>query len=41
MDAPPPQEDVGPFVAVAAILRDLGFSAPEVIGRGPRPKVSC
>lgn len=31
MDAPPPQEDVGPYVAVAAILRDLGFSAPEVL----------
>jgi aminoglycoside/choline kinase family phosphotransferase len=31
MDAPPPQEDVGPYVAVAAILRSLGFSAPEVL----------
>lgn len=31
MDAPPPQEDVGPFVAVAAILRRLGLSAPEVL----------
>ena len=31
MDAPPPQEDVAPFVAVAALLRDLGFSAPEVL----------
>jgi N-acetylmuramate 1-kinase len=31
MDAPPPQEDVGPFVAVAAILRGLGLSAPEVL----------
>ena len=31
MDAPPPQEDVGPYVAVAAILRGLGFSAPEVM----------
>jgi N-acetylmuramate 1-kinase len=30
MDAPPPQEDVGPYVAVAAILRRLGFSAPEI-----------
>jgi hypothetical protein len=30
MDAPPPQEDVGPYVTVAAILRDLGLSAPEV-----------
>ena len=31
MDAPPPQEDVGPYVAVAALLRGLGFSAPEVL----------
>jgi N-acetylmuramate 1-kinase len=31
MDAPPPQEDVGPFVAVAGLLRELGFSAPEVL----------
>ena len=31
MDAPPPQEEVGPFIAVAAILRDLGLSAPEVL----------
>jgi N-acetylmuramate 1-kinase len=30
MDAPPGQEDVGRFVAVAAILRSLGLSAPEV-----------
>jgi N-acetylmuramate 1-kinase len=30
MDAPPPQEDVGPYVAVAALLRGLGLSAPMV-----------
>ena len=30
MDAPPPQEDVTPYIAVSALLRDLGFSAPEV-----------
>src|SRR3954454_9025291 len=30
MDAPPPMEDVGPFIAVAGMLRDLGFSAPEI-----------
>jgi N-acetylmuramate 1-kinase len=30
MDAPPPQEDVGPYIAVSALLRDLGFSAPEI-----------
>ena len=31
MDAPPPQEDVAPYVMVAALLRELGFSAPEVL----------
>jgi hypothetical protein len=30
MDAPPPQEDVAPYIAVSQILRRLGFSAPEV-----------
>jgi aminoglycoside/choline kinase family phosphotransferase len=30
MDAPPPQEDVRPFVAIARHLRGLGFSAPEI-----------
>lgn len=30
MDAPPPMEDVRPYVAVAAVLRELGLSAPEV-----------
>src|SRR5580704_8114595 len=30
MDAPPPQEDVVPYIAVAQLLRRLGFSAPEV-----------
>jgi aminoglycoside/choline kinase family phosphotransferase len=31
MDAPPPEEQVGPYITVAALLRDLGFSAPEVM----------
>lgn len=31
MDAPPPQEDVRPFVSIAGRLRALGFSAPAVI----------
>ena len=31
MDAPPPQEEVGPYLLVAALLRRLGFSAPEVL----------
>src|SRR5438874_5898319 len=30
MDAPPQQEDVVPYIAVAQLLRRLGFSAPEV-----------
>jgi hypothetical protein len=30
MDAPPPMEDVRPYVAVAAALRRLGLSAPQV-----------
>ena len=32
MDAPPPEEDVRPFTAVARRLRQLGLSAPEVYG---------
>ena len=31
MDAPPPQEDVRPFVAVAALLHGAGLNAPRVI----------
>lgn len=31
MDAPPPQEDVAPFIAISDLLRDLGFSAPEIL----------
>jgi len=31
MDAPAPQEDIGPYVVVAALLRELGFSAPAVL----------
>jgi aminoglycoside/choline kinase family phosphotransferase len=30
MDAPPPQEDVASFVAVAAMLRAMGLSTPEI-----------
>ncbi|HEY8871530.1 MAG TPA: phosphotransferase [Stellaceae bacterium] len=30
MDAPPPMEDVRPYVAVAAMLRGFGLSAPEI-----------
>ena len=31
MDAPPPQEDVRPFLAIARLLQRLGFSAPGVL----------
>ncbi len=37
MDAPPPHEAVGPFVSVAAILREFGLSAPEVLAEN-RPE---
>src|SRR4051794_10479432 len=30
MDAPPPMEDVRPYVAVSAMLRGLGLSAPAI-----------
>jgi aminoglycoside/choline kinase family phosphotransferase len=33
MDAPPPQEDVASYVAVARLLRDLGLSAPEIFAQ--------
>jgi len=35
MDAPPPQEDVRPFLRVGAHLRATGLSAPEVIAADP------
>lgn len=31
MDAPPPQEDVRPFLLVGGLLRRMGFSAPQVL----------
>ena len=31
MDAPPPQEDVRPFLRVARLLQRLGLSAPEIL----------
>jgi aminoglycoside/choline kinase family phosphotransferase len=33
MDAPPPREDVRPFVAVAEWLSGVGLSAPEILAR--------
>src|SRR6266704_1350595 len=35
MDAPPPMEDVRPYVAVSAVLRGLGLSAPEIHAEDP------
>jgi aminoglycoside/choline kinase family phosphotransferase len=31
MDAPPPRENVRPFIRVAALLRNVGVQAPEII----------
>jgi aminoglycoside/choline kinase family phosphotransferase len=31
MDAPPPKEDVRPFLAVARLLQGMGFSAPRIL----------
>ena len=33
MDAPPPEEDVDAFVAVARHLKSLGFSAPDIFAK--------
>lgn len=35
MDAPPDKESCDPFIRVAAMLRDAGLSAPEVIAQDP------
>ena len=35
MDAPPPQEDVRPFVHVAELLRAGGSRAPEILAQNP------
>ncbi len=35
MDAPPPQEDVRPFLTVARHLQALGYSAPAVLAEDP------
>ena len=36
MDAPPGKEDVGPYLRVAAMLRDVGVNAPRVLERSDR-----
>ena len=33
MDAPPPREDVRPFLLLAGHLRNLGYSAPRVLAQ--------
>jgi aminoglycoside/choline kinase family phosphotransferase len=35
MDAPPPHEDVRPYIAVAGMLRGHGLSAPEIFAEDP------
>ncbi|MCK6453077.1 MAG: phosphotransferase [Alphaproteobacteria bacterium] len=35
MDAPPGREDVRPYVRVARLLRQFGFSAPEILAEDP------
>jgi aminoglycoside/choline kinase family phosphotransferase len=35
MDAPPPQEDVRPFLLVAGHLKALGYSAPAILAEDP------
>ncbi len=35
MDAPPPQEDVRPFVSIARHLHARGFSVPEILAEDP------
>jgi N-acetylmuramate 1-kinase len=37
MDAPPPQEDVRPYLAVARCLHDLGLSAPRILAADEAP----
>lgn len=36
MDAPPPQEDIRPFVTIARHLVDLGLSAPKILAADER-----
>jgi aminoglycoside/choline kinase family phosphotransferase len=36
MDAPPPEEDIRPFVTVARYLGQLGFSAPKILAEDAR-----
>ncbi|WP_374443697.1 aminoglycoside phosphotransferase family protein [Stella sp.] len=36
MDAPPPMEDVRPFVRIAGLLGELGLTAPRILAHAPR-----
>ena len=35
MDAPPPHEDVGPFLHVAGLLRETGLNVPRILAQDP------
>ncbi len=35
LDAPPPREDVGPFVAIAHALENLGLRPPKILAQDP------
>src|SRR5690554_5714293 len=35
MDAPPPQEDVRPFIRIAGLLADAGVHTPEILAADP------
>src|SRR3546814_14721512 len=41
MDAPPPLEDVRPFVKIARHLRRLGLSVPEIMAVDEIGRASC
>jgi aminoglycoside/choline kinase family phosphotransferase len=36
MDAPPPMEDVRPFIHIDRLLRKMGLSAPEILAENPQ-----
>lgn len=36
MDAPPPMEDVRPFIKIDRLLRRMGLSAPEILAEDPK-----
>jgi aminoglycoside/choline kinase family phosphotransferase len=36
MDAPPPMEDIRPFIHIDRLLRQMGLSAPEILAENPQ-----